>query len=984
MKEENEENLFLGSKNSENGNVFSPGKIRITTLSNNNTNLISNKSLENYKEEIEFLNGDEEEEYDLNMINQKYKENNNEEENEENIDYNNNEQIEKEGIFYNINDNESEEEENDDYNNVNEDNINEDNFNENNINEDKINEDNFNENNNQSFNADKNKKYVEEYIVEEDKNNINMDEDKKSKDNDNYNNNDNNNYNDNNNDNNYDNNNEDNKNDNNDLQNIEEEDGEDEYNGRYNLPLSIYNEKNNIKKVKNKGMNEIENEVIDINNFKEIIDMEKDKNNNIEIKNKEINNDNNDNTDNNDDNDNNDNNDLNSSNKNMSNENDIKKDDILNGENNNKNNKEENKENKDERNYEKKEDKDGKNSENVKTEENYEEYILNILAKLKKNNKLKLNKENILFQNINKKFSSSSLEIKRNITPEKKNYRMFSTSPNLNTVPIEKFYKEKEYNTITVNKSIKFDANPEAVDIPEEIKFGIDDTGNPFYISKFFEKDCNKKLIALIIQKNDKNNFKNNFPVDMKGKVLQKSKDGKYLYKDGEKCIFINDFDVKYPELKMLTQKKYHFELFKNEKEKDKDKDKESSENKVGTRNINVIENGHIINTYISKKNDNNKNGIYNNRNEIDKVWRDNIFNNSNDMKNGNNNIYFKEKEKMELNKDNNNVIKNDNNENNKYKFSNSLSFINEKDNFIEMMNIWRERYGKMKTKYNSYKNSYRNLKYNNYSCSSNDSRMVQRTNSILKMASEKYNRNNNDYNDKFARSELSYTKRYSKIDINKKYNKKYNIFIFNNNSKKDSCNSINISGRNTNNSKILKNKGTINYNYNSYKNNNKISMMTKNILNRNKTNINYGYNSYKTNINFNRQIKDITQNILENKNKYDKLENNKLQNYLTNNIIQNYNQNLSKAYNIQNQNNSVINDYIYKNITKINNKNKSKKLKYSILSNEANEIIKNYNKKQKKNEQKTNRNENSFNKTYNSENSNKTNFKPAWNSFQL
>ena len=83
------------------------------------------------------------------------------------------------------------------------------------------------------------------------------------------------------------------------------------------------------------------------------------------------------------------------------------------------------------------------------------------------------------------------------------------------------------------------------MDIHEEIKLGIDDNGNTLNISKFFGKDCNKKLIALIIQKNDKNNFKNNFPVDIKGNILQKSKDGKYIYKDGEKCIFINYLNMK-------------------------------------------------------------------------------------------------------------------------------------------------------------------------------------------------------------------------------------------------------------------------------------------------------------------------------------------------------------------------------------------------------------------------------------------------------
>jgi hypothetical protein len=241
-------------------------------------------------------------------------------------------------------------------------------------------------------------------------------------------------------------------------------------------------------------------------------------------------------------------------------------------------------------------------------------------------------------------------------------------------------------------------------------------------------------------------------------------------------------------------------------------------------------------------------------------------------------------------------------------------------------MKIWRERYGKMKTKYNSYKGGFRNLKYNNCSCSSNDDRMVQRTHSILKMASQKYNTNNKDFNDNSARSELSYTKRYSKIDINKKYNKKYNVFIFNNDLKKNMCNSISISGRNPDNSKILKNKRTLNYINNSSKNNNKISMITKNILNRTNTNNSYGYNS---NININRQIKDITKNILDNKNNFDKLENNKKQNYLNNNIIQNYNQNNSKTYNIQTENISVINDYIYKNIIKLNNKNKNKKIKY-------------------------------------------------------
>ena len=55
---------------------------------------------------------------------------------------------------------------------------------------------------------------------------------------------------------------------------------------------------------------------------------------------------------------------------------------------------------------------------------------------------------------------------------------------------------------------------------------------------------------------------------------------------------------------------------------------------------------------------------------------------------------------------------------------------------------------------------------------------MIQRNNSILKMASEKYNKVKIIIISmtQLFKSELSYIKRYSKIDIYKKYN----ILIFN------------------------------------------------------------------------------------------------------------------------------------------------------------------------------------------------------------
>ena len=71
----------------------------------------------------------------------------------------------------------------------------------------------------------------------------------------------------------------------------------------------------------------------------------------------------------------------------------------------------------------------------------------------------------------------------------------------------------------------------------------------------------------------------------MKGNFLKK------LFLIMEKHLFLSiDFDVKYPEPRMITEK--------------------DSVNKQGTRNANVIENGHIVRTYISNKNNKVKLGI--------------------------------------------------------------------------------------------------------------------------------------------------------------------------------------------------------------------------------------------------------------------------------------------------------------------------------------------------------------------------------------
>ena len=99
--------------------------------------------------------------------------------------------------------------------------------------------------------------------------------------------------------------------------------------------------------------------------------------------------------------------------------------------------------------------------------------------------------------------------------------------------------------------------------ILNDIKYGIDENGNPMKLDEYFKNLNNKKKgninqwpIAYIIT--DKNN--NNKLVDLKGnEIIKKNKDGNYEFPFQFK-ILINDFDVKYPELRINAERKYSIE----------------------------------------------------------------------------------------------------------------------------------------------------------------------------------------------------------------------------------------------------------------------------------------------------------------------------------------------------------------------------------------------------------------------------------------
>ena len=568
-------------------------------------------------------------------------------------------------------------------------------------------------------------------------------------------------------------------------------------------------------------------------------------------------------------------------------------------------------------------------------EEDYEDYILNTLAKLKKNHKIKPNKENKIFsiskylkkekkqtdniynpilklEKIGKNITQRNNSIDDIISSKSKNNPLYTSPINYSCSILEKKINGEKYNPIKINNTIQLFLENELrkekekekgkkLGIPEGVKFGIDETGNPLNISQFIDEENNEKnnniLIAYIIQKKDENN-NNNYLVDKKGKILEKTKEGDYLYKEGETYIVIKDFDVQHPELRIYGHRSYT-----------------SSENRVLSEKV-TIENN---------KDDQKNNNTNNNKIEIKETLNDkynkyfkeirnnNYINSHNDLKDLKNKILYTS--------NNGSFVRNDYSTN---KINMSHSFIRGNEDFKNLMTVWRKRYGNKNIKTNTPKIQ------NNYSYSvRHEYKMVERTNSILKMASE---RDKKDFAFKTETNneifQIKYIRQYPRLTITKKYN----IPIYYNGL---------INKRHEN--PLLK-KNVISF----YKSKNPL-LKNKNILLRNnigdipQNKMNTENWLYKNDINKNKTFEYIS---------YYKEENNKhTRNNLFKNILQ---KNKDNAIN-KGRKSEIINDYIYKNIIKINNKKNNIKIndniikKYSVLSNEANKLIKDYYIKQNK-----------------------------------
>ena len=177
--------------------------------------------------------------------------------------------------------------------------------------------------------------------------------------------------------------------------------------------------------------------------------------------------------------------------------------------------------------------------------------------------------------------------------------------------------KEFSQREIKIHNDIK---------IPEGAKYGIDKNGNPVEISKIKDNE----IIAIIIQEENKENYL----IDIKGNILQKTEDDYYYYKNGEEVIIIKNFDVKNPELRIYGHRKINFaEIKKNFDEKiikenkimnknasfllinSKEKEKEKIDKKLNEANTYANINSANTNNFVSK----NKSVILDDKNNLNK-----------------------------------------------------------------------------------------------------------------------------------------------------------------------------------------------------------------------------------------------------------------------------------------------------------------------------------------------------------------------------
>ena len=340
------------------------------------------------------------------------------------------------------------------------------------------------------------------------------------------------------------------------------------------------------------------------------------------------------------------------------------------------------------------------------------------------NNSIPSNNENI---NINKNLSKEYDKLQ---DEEIKSKKEIINSDN----------NELENNKLNSNENYKEKNNDKKIiklNIFNEIKYGIDENGNPMNINEYYKNinknNIKKKPVAYIIK--DKNN--ENILVDLKGnKIIDKNKDGDYEFPFHFK-ILIKAFDVKHPELRVNGERDFE------------------QNDIIENNNYNKEQNKKIINKIIKKD-----------KNIDEKSFQRNTME-TNDSSN------------LQINKNLNSLFKKN------------------AENTKEIMSLWKLRYGNNNISKNNIiekplkeeilpgfknikiksKREFKNHSYNKIINISNNQEIILRTNKILnltKSIDNIYYKKNHKYNKKC----LNKNKTKKNKNINKEYLPKKNISI--------------------------------------------------------------------------------------------------------------------------------------------------------------------------------------------------------------
>ena len=185
-------------------------------------------------------------------------------------------------------------------------------------------------------------------------------------------------------------------------------------------------------------------------------------------------------------------------------------------------------------------------------------------------NGLNLDEQNIV--NYDEKITNKNEIIKKDQNDEKRNNININIKSSTSFIEENNYINKNNQNELTMQNNEQQNLSF-GMQIPKElfdqIEYAIDENGNPFNIKQNNKDTSLKKPVALIIQKEKKDQ---NYLIDLQGKKIPKMEDGYFNYKNNNIRVIIQDFDVQHPELRVYGTRNRNT-LSINEEEKAEEKE---------------------------------------------------------------------------------------------------------------------------------------------------------------------------------------------------------------------------------------------------------------------------------------------------------------------------------------------------------------------------------------------------------------------------